>query len=43
MARAARAPAGASRSALLAAVTASIEDKSMTPKTNRIAVKPEQQ
>lgn len=42
MARATRSPFGASRSAVIAAVTRAIARRSMTPVTRRIAVKPAQ-
>jgi hypothetical protein len=43
MARATRSPAGARRSMVMAAVTAAITRRSMTPTTRRIAVRPAQQ
>ena len=43
MARATRSPAGARRSAVMAAVTTAIARRSMTPTTSRIAVRPAQQ
>jgi hypothetical protein len=43
MARATRSPAGARRSAVMAAVTAAITRRSMIPVTRRITVRPAQQ
>jgi hypothetical protein len=43
MTRATRSPAGARRSAVMAAVTNAIARRSMTPMTRRIAIRPAQQ